>query len=166
MTSTQTAASGVQRGHLGTLLLLTWIGDPVEGQNVPYLLAFSLGDGTDGPEAGEAAVRALIEECGMSVGGGLLDGSRVPGLPIKLLVEGGQAALNMPYLKAQCPVPPEWLRSAKEHGEVYFLLASRPWPEATPGEPVSEEMLKAFVGDEETLTTAGHCLLPVTRLRR
>ncbi|MCP3820371.1 DUF5949 family protein [Streptomyces sp. A3M-1-3] len=166
MTSTHTAASSFQRGQLGTLSVLTWIGDPAEGQNIPYLLAFSLGDGTDGPEAGEAAVRALIVECGLSVGGGVLDGTRVPSLPVKLLVEGGQAVLNMPYLSAQCPAPPEWLQSANEHEEVYFLLASRPWPEATPGKPVSEEMLKAFVGDEQTLTTAAHCLLPVTRLRK
>lgn len=165
MTSTHTAASSLQRGQLGTLSMLTWIGDPAEGHNVPYLLAFSHGDGSDGPEAGEAAVRALIVECGMSVGAGVLEGSSVPSLPVKLLVEGGQAVLNMPYLSAQCPVPPEWLQAANEQGEVYFLLASRPWPEATPGGPVTEEMLKAFVADEATLTTAAHCLLPVTRLR-
>ncbi|WP_455361558.1 DUF5949 family protein [Streptomyces sp. SYSU K21746] len=166
MTSTQTAATTIQRGQLGTLSMLTWIGDPAEGQNIPYLLVFSLGDGTDGPEAGEAAVRALIEHCGMSVGSGVLEGARVPSLPVKLLVEGGQAVLNMPYFSAQCAAPPEWLQAAHEHGEVYFLLAGRPWPEATPGKPVTEEMLRAFAGDEATLTTAAHCLLPVTRLRK
>lgn len=151
---------------LGTLSVLGWTGDPEQGQKIPYLLAYSLGDGEDGPEAGEAAARALIKETGLSVGGKVLDGTRMPSLPIRLLVEGGQWALSMPHLTAQCAAPPEWLQAVEEGEQVYFLFATRPWPEATPGTPVTEEMLRAFVADERTFSTAAHCLLPVTRLRK
>ncbi|MEV6795133.1 DUF5949 family protein [Streptomyces sp. NPDC051320] len=163
MTASETSTSGVQRGQLGTLSVLAWAGEPETHQN-PYLLAYSLGDGTDGPVAGTAAVRTLFAELGIPVDGQVVDGSR-PGFPVRLLVEGGQAVLNMPYLNAQCTVPPEWLQAAAEQSTVHFMFASRPWPQAVPGRPVSEEMLTAFV-DEDLLTTSAHCLLPVGRLRK
>lgn len=146
--------------------MLGWTGGPEQGQNIPYLLAYSLGDGEDGPEAGEAAARALIEETGLSIGGKVLDCTRMPALPIKLLVEGGQWALSMPHLTAQCDAPADWLQAVEEYHQVYFLFATRPWPEATLGSPVTEDMLNAFVADEKTFSTAAHCLLPVTRLRK
>jgi len=132
---------------------------------MPYLLAYSLGDGPDGAEAGEAAVRALIEELGLQAGDTMADATRSPTCPIKLLVQADQAVLTMPHMKAQCPAPPEWLRAVEERGHVHFLIASRPWPEATPGEPVAQEDLQSFLGDEQTLTTAAHVLLPVGQLR-
>ncbi|NDZ79891.1 hypothetical protein G3I19_15500 [Streptomyces sp. SID10853] len=164
MTASHTATSSVQRDQLGTLSVLAWSGDP-ETNNLPYLLAYSLGDGKDGAEAGEAAVRTLFDELGIPLGSSLADGSR-PGFPVRLLVEGGQAAVNMPYLSAQCPVPAEWLQAVADRGEVHFMFASKPWPEAVPGRPVSEEVLSAFVGDEAMLTTSAHCMLPVTQLRK
>jgi hypothetical protein len=151
---------------LGTLSALAWTGDPDEGHDMPYLLVYSLGDGSDGPEAGEAAVPAVIEEVGLSVGRDPAVSTRSPNSPIRLPIEGGQAVLTMPYLSAQCPAPPEWLRAAQKRGHVHFLIAGRPWPEAAPGKPVTEERLQAFLGDEQTLTTAAHVLLPVSRLRR
>ncbi|WP_405778490.1 DUF5949 family protein [Streptomyces sp. NBC_00859] len=164
MTASQTGTSSVQRDQLGTLSVLAWSGDP-ETHNTPYLLAYSLGDGKDGAPAGEAALRTLFNELGLPLGSSLADGSR-PGFPVRLLVEGGQAAVNMPYLSAQCPVPPEWLQAVAERSQVHFMFASRPWPDAVPGRPVTAEILGAFVGDEAVLATSAHCLLPVTQLRK
>ncbi|WP_328318712.1 DUF5949 family protein [Streptomyces sp. NBC_00388] len=164
MTASHTATSSVQRDQLGTLSVLAWSGDP-ETNNTPYLLAYSLGDGKDGAEAGTAALRTLFGELCLPVGSSLADGSRA-GFPVRLLVEGGQAAVNMPYLSAQCPVPPEWLQAVADRSEVHFMFASKPWPEARPGRPVSEELLRSYVGDEAMLSTSAHCLLPVTQLRK
>lgn len=165
MTTVGSSKNTIKRSQLGTLSVLAWTGDPDEGHDMPYLLAYSLGDGSDGAEAGEAAVLAVIQEIGLSVGDGMAHTTRSPSSPIRLLVEAGQAVLTMPYLSAQCPAPPEWLRAAEARGHVHFLIASRPWPEAAPGEPISEEELQSFLGDEQTLTTAAHVLLPVSKLR-
>jgi hypothetical protein len=165
MTTAKASKSIVNRSHLGTLQVLAWTGDPEAGQDLPCLIAYSLGDGAGGAEAGEEAVLAMIEALGLTVGGGLKDCTRVNNTRITLLVEGGQAALTTPYLSGQCPVPPEWLHAVEERGHAYFIIASRPWPEAAPGQPVTEEALRSYVGDEQTLATAAHALLPVSTLR-
>jgi len=166
MTTANSAKSTIQRSQLGTLSVLAWTGDPEDGHDMPYLLAYSLGDGSDGAEACEAAVLAVIAEAGLKIGGRITDATGATSTPIKLLVQGGHAVLNMPYLSAQCPAPPEWLSATEERGHVHFMIASRPWAEAVPGEPVTEEALQAFLGDEATLTTSAHVLLPVSQLRR
>ncbi|MET7618279.1 DUF5949 family protein [Streptomyces sp. NPDC005408] len=166
MTTASTSKNSVVRSHLGTLSVLAWTGDPEEGNDMPYLIAYSLGNGKEGAEAGEAAVLAVIDELGLTVGGGLYDATRANNSPIRLLVEGGKAVVNMPYLTAQCAAPQEWLSAVEQRGHAHFMVASRPWPEAVPGKPVTEEMLQAFLGDEDTLTSAAHILLPVSKLRR
>ncbi|MCI3226736.1 DUF5949 family protein [Streptomyces sp. NP-1717] len=167
MTSTNTAQGSPQYAPLlGTLTVIPWTGEASDDQrNPPFLLAYSLGDGRDGAEAGEEAMRAVINEVGLRTGAGLVDVGESPNIPITLLVQAGRAVLTMPYLKAQCAVPPEWEQDARETGGVYFIIATRPWPEGTPGRPVSEEALRAFVGDEAVLTGAAHCLVPVSSLR-
>ncbi|MFJ2111480.1 MULTISPECIES: DUF5949 family protein [unclassified Streptomyces] len=163
MTSTNTAQYA---SLLGTLSVIPWTTDPSEGERgAPYLLAYSLGDGKGGPEAVEETMRAVLQEVGLTAGTEVVDASETPGISIKLLVEAGRAVLTMPYLNAQCAVPPEWERDARDAGKVYFLIATRTWPEAVPGRPVTEEQLRAFAGDEETLLSAAHCLLPVRSLR-
>ncbi|TQK52197.1 hypothetical protein FBY35_2624 [Streptomyces sp. SLBN-118] len=166
MTTASPSQNTVQRSHLGTLSVLAWTGDPEEGHDMPYLIAYSLGDGAAGAEAGEAALLAVIDELGLTPGGGLYDATVANNSPIRLLVEGGHAVLNMPYLSVQCRAPQEWLTAAEQRGHAHFMVASRPWPEAVPGRPVTEEMLQAFLGDQDTLTSAAHILLPVSRLRR
>ncbi|MGW6458399.1 DUF5949 family protein [Streptomyces sp. NPDC055078] len=189
MTTANSTKNAFRRGHVGTLSALAWTGDPEAGHNMPYLLVYSLGDGVGegggegvgegtggadgdgdgdgGTEAGEAALRALIEEIGLKAGAEMTDAtSDSVNSPIRLLVEGGQATLTMPRLSAQCPAPPEWLAAADERGHAHVMVAARPWPEAVPGAPVTEEMLQAFLGDEETFMACGHVLLPVSRLRR
>ncbi|MFF2523808.1 DUF5949 family protein [Streptomyces liangshanensis] len=167
MTTPQTAANTLKYTPLlGTLSVIPWTGDPTdEERNAPYLLAYSLGDGREGPEVGEETMRTVLGEVGLKPGGDLVDVGRNPGLGIKLLVEAGRAVLTMPYLNAQCPVPPEWEEDAREIGQVYFMVATRPWTSGTPGKPVTEEQLRAFVGDDEVLSSAAHCLLPVRSLR-
>ncbi|MEU2432559.1 DUF5949 family protein [Streptomyces sp. NPDC007861] len=166
MTTTSGAVRAYHPAQLGTLAVIAWSGEhPDDERDMPFLLAYSLGDGSGGPEAVEPAARQLLGQAGLRVGTEYVDAVRADALPITLLVEAGQAVLTMPHLSAQCAVPPEWLTAVGERGHVYFLFATRPWPQATPGVPVTDEMLRDFVGDEEMLSTAAHCLLPVRQLR-
>jgi hypothetical protein len=151
---------------LGTLAVIAWSGKQAEGEgDTPFLLAYSLGDSPAGPEAGEAAVRALLGNHGLTVGTTVHSGVRQPSFPVSLLVEAGQAVVSLPPVNAQCPVPPEWLAAVEAQGTAYFMFTTRPWPTAVPGRPVTEEELEKFVGDEATLTAAAHCVLPVRRIR-
>lgn len=162
MTSTNTAAYAPL---LGTLSVIPWTSDPADSnREVPYLLAYSLGDGRQGPETGTRTMQAVLSEIGLRPGAEVVDLSQVPNVGIKLLVEAGRAVLTMPYLNAQCPVPPEWEQDARAFGKVYFMVATRPWADGTPGKPVTEERLRAFVGDSDMLMTAAHCLVPVRSL--
>ncbi|MER6998620.1 DUF5949 family protein [Streptomyces sp. NPDC000410] len=166
MTSTSGAVRAFRPAQLGTLVVIAWSGEhPDDEHDMPFLLAYSLGDGDGGPSGVEAAARQLLEEARMPLGGEYVDEAQAAHLPVTLLVEAGQAVLTMPHLTAQCSAPPEWLAAVRERGHVYFIFATRAWPEAIPGQPVSEERLRDFVGDEAMLSTAAHCLLPVRSLR-
>ncbi|WP_338698122.1 DUF5949 family protein [Streptomyces sp. Q6] len=166
MTSTSSIDTTFRAADLGTLAVIAWSGEHAEEEGAtPFLLAYSMGDSPAGPEASEAAVRALLSNNGLTIGTTVHDGSRHPSFPVSLLVEAGQAVVSMPLLNAQCPVPPEWLEAAEETGTAYFLFTARPWPTATPGQPVTESELQKFAGDEETLNAAAHCLLPIRRIR-
>ncbi|MCZ0999111.1 DUF5949 family protein [Streptomyces mirabilis] len=164
MTSTSSQARPFRAVDLGTLAVIAFSGEVPDG-DMPYLLAYSLGDGEGGPEAATAAIEQLLRNNGLPVGDSLLDGTRQPSLPLTLLVEAGQAVVTMPYLNAQCVVPPEWLAAVGERGYAYFLFATRAWPEAEPGRPVEPESLAAFAGNEEILLSAAHVLLPAQSLR-
>ncbi|MFF2994738.1 DUF5949 family protein [Streptomyces sp. NPDC057950] len=164
MTSTSSETRPFRAADLGTLAVMAFSGEAPDG-DMPYLLAYSLGDGEGGPGASTIAIEELLRNNGLPIGDTLLDGSRQPSLPLTLLVEAGQAVVTMPYLNAQCVVPPEWLAAVGERGYAYFLFATRAWPEAEPGRPVAPESLTAFAGDEETLLSAAHVLLPARSLR-
>jgi hypothetical protein len=165
VTSTSSIDTTFRPGDLGTLAVIAWSGEHGDGQgDMPFLLAYSLGDSPAGPAGSEAAVRALLRNNGLTVGTTVHDGSRHPSFPVSVLVEAGQAVVTMPWLNAQCTVPPEWLAAAEARGTAYFLFTARPW-NAAPGRPVSEQDLQWFAGAEETLTAAAHCLLPIRRLR-
>ncbi|NBE54805.1 DUF5949 family protein [Streptomyces boluensis] len=163
MVETQTAPSGNQFS-LGTMSILAWIGAPEEGHQTPYLLAYTLGDGANGAAENEAAVAGLAQSLTLSLDGTMTDGSR-PGFPVRLLVEGGQAVLSMQGLNAQCVAPPEWLDAVQEGASVHFVLSTRAWPQAVPGQELSADTFRAYVGDETVLGSAAHCLLPVSKLR-
>lgn len=166
MTSTSSIDTAFNAADLGTLAVIAWSGEPSDGDgDLPFLLAYPSGDSPAGPEASEAAVRALLHNIGLTIGTAVHDGSRHPGFPISLLVEAGQAVISMSAWNAQCPVPPEWLAAAEKHKNAYFLFTSRTWTQAVPGRPVSEAQLREFAGDSETLSAAAHCLLPIRRLR-
>ncbi|MFF8842667.1 DUF5949 family protein [Streptomyces sp. NPDC015127] len=165
MTTANTPKTTVGRGDLGTLALLAWTGAPDRGQDTPYLVAYSLGDGPGGAEAAGRAAQAMIEELGLTTGDILNDFTGESVSPIQLLVQAGQAAVTMPYMNAQYPAPAEWLAAAEKRGQVYFMIAGRAWPEAKPGEPVTEEVLQAFLGDEAMLMATAHVLLPVSQPR-
>ncbi|MFD8216535.1 DUF5949 family protein [Streptomyces sp. NPDC059697] len=164
MTSTSSQTRPFRAVDLGTLAVIAFSGEVPDG-DMPYLLAYSLGDGEGGPAAATAAIEQLLRNNGLPVGDSLLDGTRQPSLPLTLLVEAGQAVVTMPYLNAQCVVPPEWLAAVGERGYAYFLFATRVWPEAEPGKPVEPESLAAFAGNEEILLSAAHVLLPAHSLR-
>ncbi|MFD7166946.1 DUF5949 family protein [Streptomyces violascens] len=165
MTSAISAVEPSRAVLLGSLVVIAWSGEhPDEGDDVPFLMAYPLGDGTEGPEGAETAARALLDELGMPAGS-VLDKDRGAALPVTLIVQGGQAVLAMPSLTVQCPVPPEWLVAADRRGTVQFMFATRSWPDALPGIAVGDARLRAFAGDADTISTAGHCVLPVRRLR-
>ncbi|MER6953825.1 MULTISPECIES: DUF5949 family protein [unclassified Streptomyces] len=165
MTSTPSTTHPFRVADLGTLVVMPWSGEAPDGSDMPYLLAYSLGDTEDGPEGTAAAVRRLLADNGMSVGGDVVDGTERPSLPFSLLVQSGAAVLNMPSLNAQCLPPPEWLAAVEQRGYAYFVFTARAWPEATPGQAVTPEALAAFAGADETLTAAAHIVLPARRLR-
>lgn len=166
MTSTTSEQRPFHAADLGTLAVIAWSGEhPEDQKDMPFLLAYSLGDTEGGPESTAEALTTLLHNAGLPIGGPLVDGSRVPSMPVSLLVEADQAVVNMPQVNAQCPVPPEWLAAVKQRGHAYFMATTRAWPEAKPGEKVSEELLSQFAGDEETLLNAAHCLLPARSLR-
>ncbi|MDQ1038551.1 hypothetical protein QFZ75_004967 [Streptomyces sp. V3I8] len=159
MTSATSETRPFPAADLGTLVVMAWSGEQPDG-NMPYLLAYPLGDGENGPEGSAAAVERLLEANGLPLGDPVVDATRQPDFPVRLLVEADQAVVGMTRLNARCPVPPEWLAAVGERGHAYFLFTTRPWPEAEPGKPVEPEALAAFVGDEETLTRAAHALVP------
>ncbi|MFD8983220.1 DUF5949 family protein [Streptomyces sp. NPDC059564] len=164
MTSTQ---AEIDRTQLGTLSVLAWIGDPSEGHDIPYLLAYTLGDGPQGREAGEKAAHGLLEEIGLPIGDVVMDGTRSPRtFAVQIVLAGSQVALTLPGLNATCTAPDEWVAAATESGQAYFLFATRAWPEAVPGKPVTPEVLQAFAGDEEVLTSSAHCVLTVQSLQK
>lgn len=166
MTSTPTDKRPLHPAELGTLAVMAWSGEhPDERGDLAFLLAYSLGDGSGGAESTSAAVRRLLENTGLPPGGPVIDARTRPSFPLTLLVEAGQAVVNMPHLNAQCVVPREWLAAVGERGHAYFLFATVPWPEGTPGVEMTERTLSAFAGDEGVLATAAHCLLPARSLR-
>ncbi|MEV6351653.1 DUF5949 family protein [Streptomyces hydrogenans] len=151
---------------LGTLTVIPWSSEATaDSAGTPFLMAYSLGDGRDGPEAGQQAMRAALESMGLSVGDRLFDLEKDAGISATLLVEAGTAVLTLPFLKVQCPVPAEWQTAARETGKVYFLCSVRPWGDGVPGKPMDEDLLRAFVSDEEMLAECAHVLLPVRRVQ-
>jgi hypothetical protein len=165
VTSTPSETRPFRLADLGTLVVLAWSGEAPDGSDMPYLLAYSLGDAESGPEATATAIQTLLENNGLPVGGDLVDGTARPSLPVTLLVEAGQAVLSLAPLNAQCPAPEEWLAAVGERGYAYLVFTTRPWPEGEPGKPVTPEALKDFAGAEETLTAAAHVVLPARSLR-
>nr|WP_202516683.1 DUF5949 family protein [Streptomyces sp. SID161] len=151
--------------ELGTLVVLAWSGEAPDGSDMPYLLAYSLGDTAGGPEATAVAVERLLERNGLPRGGELVDGTSRPSLPVSLLVEAGQAVVRMPQLVAQADAPPEWLAAVRARGYAYLVFTTRAWPEGEPGKAVEPAALAEFAGAEETLSAAAHVVLPATTLR-
>ncbi|MFG2614989.1 DUF5949 family protein [Streptomyces anulatus] len=165
MTTPQAPTGTFTQAQLGTQILIGWSGrQPDAEQDTAFLLAYSLGDGQDGPEVGREAMRAMLERAGLRVGGPIQDAGETPSIQAKLLVQAGRAVLTLPHLSAQYPAPEEWLAAAQAQGQVYGMFATSPWPDAVPGQPVGEDRLRAFATDVEVVRTAAHCLLPVRSL--
>ncbi|KOV58326.1 hypothetical protein ADK64_36370 [Streptomyces sp. MMG1121] len=141
---------------------MAWSGEAPDGSDMPYLLAYSLGDAEGGPQVTAAAVEHLLTSNGLPVGGDLIDGNGRPGLPVSLLVEAGQAVVRMPQLVARADAPQEWLEAVAERGYAYLVFTTRAWPEGEPGKTVEPADLGAFAGADETLNAAAHVVLPAT----
>ncbi|WP_282696913.1 DUF5949 family protein [Streptomyces sp. CC208A] len=166
MTTPPVLSEARSASPLGTLTVIPWSSEATDDSaGTPFLMAYSLGDGRDGPEAGQQAMRSALEAMGLSVGDRLFDLEKDAGINASLLVEGGSAVLTLPFLKVQCPVPAEWQAAARESGKIYFLCSVRPWAEGVPGRPVDEDRLRAFVSDEEMLADCAHVLMPVRRVQ-
>ncbi|MEG3627687.1 DUF5949 family protein [Streptomyces poriticola] len=163
MTSTSSEMTAVRTGDPGTLVIMSWSREAPDG-DIPYLLACSLGDGADGPEASSAAVGALLRKAGLPPGEGLVDAAvRRPRPPVGLLVVANAAVLTMPQVNAQFLPPAAWLTAVEKRGGAYLIFATRPWPQDV--EPGDAATLADFTADEETLASAAHVLLPARKLR-
>src|SRR5688500_13693698 len=100
MTSTSSETRQFTPAGLGTLAVVAWSGEAPDG-DMPYLLAYSLGDGEGGHEAAAVPVKQRLRTSWLPIGQGLVDGAGRPSLPIRLLVEAGQAMVSMPRFNAQ-----------------------------------------------------------------
>ncbi|MBT2439432.1 hypothetical protein J7E93_04700 [Streptomyces sp. ISL-36] len=166
MTSSNVVSEARSSSPLGSLSVVFWTTGPTDTKPAAsYLMVYSLGDGSDGPEAGAEAMRAAVEGMGLTVGGPVVDASQGPRVDAHLLVEAQQAVLTLPFMKLQCSVPVEWEAAAKELGHVYLVCSVRPWPEGAPGGAVSEEQLRSFFAGEDPLADGAHVVLPVRRLQ-
>ncbi|MEU0226996.1 DUF5949 family protein [Streptomyces sp. NPDC006284] len=161
MTSISPDTRPLRTADLGTLVIMSWSRETPDG-DVPFLLACSLGDGEGGPEAVPDAVERLLRHSGISVGEGVLDATRLTGLPVTLLVVPGAAALTMRGVNAQFVPTPEWRKAVDERGYACLIFATRPW---SGGEPGDGEAVAAFANDEATLSGAAQVILPVRSLR-
>ncbi|MDG9716771.1 DUF5949 family protein [Streptomyces sp. DH24] len=160
MTSSTSATTPSRPADLGTLVVMAWSGE-APGGDMPYLLAYSLGDAPAGPKAASAAIRELLESNGLPVGGDLVvDGNARQDLPVGMVVESEQAVVTMPGFNARCSPPPQWLAAVEARGYAYCVFTTRPWPEAVPGKPLAPQALADFVGADETLNAAAHLVLP------
>ncbi|MFD3535051.1 DUF5949 family protein [Streptomyces sp. NPDC058664] len=166
MTSSNVVSEARSASPLGSLATVFWTTGPTEEKPAAaYLMVYSLGNGSGGPEAGAEAMRVAVEGMGLTVGGPVVDASQESGVDAHLLVEAQQAVLTLPFLKVQCSVPAEWEAAAKKLGHAYLVCSVRPWPEATPGEPISEKQLRSFLTDEDFMSGGAHVVLPVRRLQ-
>ncbi|MFE0805692.1 DUF5949 family protein [Streptomyces sp. NPDC058812] len=161
MTTISTDTQPLRTADLGTLVIMSWSRETPDG-DVPFLLICSLGDGEGGPEASPAAVERLLRHSGLSVGDGVLDATRLPKLPVSLLVVPGAAALTMPGVSAQFVPTPQWRTAVDKRGYTCLIFATRPWSD---GEPGDGEAVAAFANDEATLTSAAQVILPARSLR-
>ncbi|MER7406129.1 DUF5949 family protein [Streptomyces sp. NPDC000070] len=162
MTSISPETQSVHVDDLGSLVVLSWRGTTPAG-DVPYLLACSLGDGANGPEATSKAIEQVLTDAGLPPGEGLVHATRRPGLPVGLLVVPGSAVLTVRHLKSQFVPPETWLKAVGELGYAYLIFATRPWPEGA--EPGDVETLAAFTSDDDVISSAVHVLLPARSLR-
>ncbi|MFF8232152.1 DUF5949 family protein [Streptomyces caelestis] len=64
MTSISPGTRSVRTDDLGSLVVLSWRGTTPAG-DVPYLLACSLGDGANGPEATSKAIEQVLAGAGL-----------------------------------------------------------------------------------------------------
>ncbi|MGW1219590.1 DUF5949 family protein, partial [Streptomyces californicus] len=70
MTTPQAPVGTFTQAQLGTQILIGWSGrQPGADQDTAFLLAYSLGDGQDGPEAGREALHTALGRAGLRVGG-------------------------------------------------------------------------------------------------
>ncbi|MES4890266.1 DUF5949 family protein [Streptomyces sp. NPDC096012] len=166
MTSASSELRPFRAADLGTFVLLAWMARNEEGDGrTPCLLACSLGDGPDGPEAASAAVERLIGDLGLHIGGEPVDGTTRPSLKVGMLVAAGQIVLQMPQISSQVTPPADWLRAVEKLGYTYFMLTTRVCPSTGPRRPVDGEALAVFAGSPETTDAAAHAFLPARSLR-
>ncbi|GGT52800.1 DUF5949 family protein [Streptomyces purpureus] len=166
MTSPHSVSAERSASPLGTLTIVPWTNGPTPDDSiVPFLMVYSLGDGRDGPEAGEAAMRAALEGMGLPIGDRVVNAAQETAIAAHLLVEAQQAVLTLPFMKVQCSVPAQWEKAAHENAQVFLIVSTLPWPDAVPGEAITEEQLRAFVTDEKVVTAGAHVMLPVRRVR-
>ncbi|MEV6963198.1 DUF5949 family protein [Streptomyces sp. NPDC051207] len=161
MTSNSTQTHPVRSAEVGSFVAMSWSRETPQGA-IPYILVFSLGDGTSGPEGSATAVEQLIHNCQLSTDDGLIDGSLRPSMPISLLVVDGSVVLTMPQINTPIIPSNQWLTDVTERGYACLLITTRTWPG---GELTDTDALAAFANHEETLKHSAKIVLPTRKLR-
>ncbi|MCS0604975.1 DUF5949 family protein [Streptomyces sp. LP11] len=165
MTSATSETRPFRAADIGTLVLLAWLARNEEGDGrTPCLLACSLGDGPDGPEAASAAVERLLGDLGLPIGGEPVDGTSRT-LKVGMLVAAGQIVLQLPQITSQVTPPADWLAAVQKLGYTYFMFSKRVCPSTGPRTPVTGAALAEFAGSPETTNAAAHAYLPARGLR-
>ncbi|CUW28578.1 hypothetical protein TUE45_03318 [Streptomyces reticuli] len=167
VTSASSEIRTFRAADLGTLALIPWLARNEEGDGrTPCLLACSLGDGPDGPEAASAAVTHLLEDMGLTADGEPVNGTTRPSLKVSMLVVAGQIVLQLPHnISSQVTPPADWLAAVEELGYAYFMLTTRICPSTGPRRPAEGAELAAFAGSPDTTNAAAHVYLPARGLR-
>jgi hypothetical protein len=142
----------------GQIITTGWIGEAPTGGDFAFMAAYSPGDGELGPQATQHALRTLVEAWGMSEGG--MADPRIDDVPVTAVLDGTLVTVTgVPGLPLALPVSAEWAAIAKQRGQIFFTLTTRPWPE---GPTASMAAVSRFFDADETIDAAVHMLLPVT----
>jgi hypothetical protein len=143
----------------GQIVTTGWIGEAPMGGDFAFLAAYSPGDGELGPKATRLALRGLVEAWGMREGG-MVESPQIGDVPVTAVLDGTTVTVTgFPGLDMTRPVSAEWAALAKQHGQIFFTLTTRPWPD---GPTASEAAAFRFFEADATINTGVHMLLPVT----
>jgi hypothetical protein len=142
----------------GQIVTTGWIGEAPMGGDFAFIAAYSPGDGELGLKAVQPALREVVAAWGMREGG-MVDSPQIGGVPVTAVLDGTLVTVTgFPGLDMTRPITAEWAAIAKQRGQIFFTLTTRPWPQ---GPTASEAAVFRFFEAGPTIDAAVSMLLPV-----